>query len=431
MIIVISGQPGNGKSLKAMELMRAEYERNQAAVREGKEQPRRFFSNIEGATQAENPQAFPWVEPIPFAEPLDTPPQQRKPDWRLCPDGSYVLYDEAHADGQTQGLERYGVLFPGTGKPGESDDSRIRAMSTHRHRGMDLVFMSQWPSKIHHNIRQLAGEHVHMNRAMGLQRAGVVKWSRVQSDPYDEKQREKAEEEIWAFPQDLYGRYKSTVLHTASYKFRVPKKVWTMLARVVMLGLVGWALWVWVFKPTSGKAEEPAKASLSQGDAAIALAPVGAGGPRPASPRDPLQYADWYTEKFQPRIPQAPWSAPAYDQRDVSAKPTVYCMSSKAGYDAQGEWQSESVTCLTEQGTLYSMPENFARGRARFGPMYDPFKEPEEGARQGTETLSIDQRPRSTATMGVVIPDGSNQAATFPENPPYECDTCGKAGGSN
>ena len=71
-------------------------------------------------------------------------------------------------------------------------------------------------------IRQLAGKHVHMNRAMGLQRAGVLTWTRVQADPYDESQREKAEEDIWAFTQDLYGRYKSATLHTATDKFRVP-----------------------------------------------------------------------------------------------------------------------------------------------------------------------------------------------------------------
>ena len=43
----------------------------------------------------------------------------------------------------------------------------------------------------------------------------MLTWTRVQADPYDESQREKAEEEIWAFPQDLYGRYKSATLHTA------------------------------------------------------------------------------------------------------------------------------------------------------------------------------------------------------------------------
>ncbi|XHH28255.1 zonular occludens toxin domain-containing protein [Xanthomonas euroxanthea] len=161
-------------------------------MKEGKQQPRRFFTNIAGATTEENPNAFPWVERLPDHN-----------DWTQLPDGSFVMYDEAHSDGKTPGLERYGLLFPSTGKPGESEDPRIRAMSTHRHRGVDLVFVTQWPSKIHHQVRLLIGTHIHMNRAMGSQRAGMLTWSRVQPDPYDERQREKAEEEIWAFPKGL------------------------------------------------------------------------------------------------------------------------------------------------------------------------------------------------------------------------------------
>lgn len=267
MMILISGQPGNGKTLKAMELMRAEYERNAQAVKEGKEEPRRFFTNIAGATREENPEAFPWVEAIPFAESEDTPPERRKPDWRLCPDGSYVLFDEAHADGNTEGLERYGILFPGTGKPGESDDPRIRAMSTHRHRGFDLVFMTQWPNKIHHNVRTLVGEHHHMNRAMGLQRAGVVKWTRVQPDPYDEKARDKAEEEIWTYPKDLYNRYKSATLHTATYKFKIPKKVWSAVSMLVVGMVMCYVIYNGFLKPDlpqkGAKAAEGTQASAS------------------------------------------------------------------------------------------------------------------------------------------------------------------------
>lgn len=235
MLTLVTGQPGNGKTLRAMALMEEEHDRNAKAVKEGREQPRRFFTNIAGATTEENPEAFPWVEKL---------PEHR--DWTQLPDCSYVIYDEAHSDGNTTGLERYGLLFPATGKPGESHDPRIRAMSTHRHRGFDLVLITQWPSKVHHQVRSLVGKHFHMNRSMGLAAAGVLTWSRVQVDPYDETQREKAEEEIWKYPKDLYRRYKSATLHTASHKFRVPKKLKdgliTFATIVVMAVVAGWAL---------------------------------------------------------------------------------------------------------------------------------------------------------------------------------------------
>lgn len=262
MLILISGQPGNGKTLRALDLARVEFERNAEAVKQGKEKPRRFFSNIAGATTEENPEAFPWMEAIPAHN-----------DWQQLPDGSFVIYDEAHADGATPGLERYGTLFPGTGKPGESSDSRIRAMATHRHRGFDLVLVTQWPSKIHHNVRQLVGKHLHMTRAMGLQRAGILTWTRVQPDPYDETQRDKAEEEIWAYQKDLYTRYKSSTLHTQTYKFKIPRKLWSALCVAVVLGAMIWIIYAKFSAPTKDGVATGPQAGGSAAPGAALLAP--------------------------------------------------------------------------------------------------------------------------------------------------------------
>lgn len=263
MISIITGQPGNGKTLMGLSLMAAEYERNMAAVKAGREQPRRFFSNVKGVTTEDNPGAFPWVERMPAHN-----------DWTQLPDGSFVQLDEAHSDGKTPGLEPYGLLFPSTGRPGESDDARIRAMSTHRHRGFDLQLITQWPSKIHHQVRTLCNEHVHMSRAFGLERAGVLKWSRVQADPYDEDQREKAEETIWPYPKGLYARYVSATLHTASHRFKMPAAVWKGLSMLVVAGLIGWAFLSWVQR----RGEE---------DTAKARANVQDGGQERAAPAQP------------------------------------------------------------------------------------------------------------------------------------------------
>ncbi|MBN8261018.1 MAG: hypothetical protein J0L59_01680 [Xanthomonadales bacterium] len=262
MMILISGAPGNGKTLKALDIARREHDRNAEAVKAGKEKPRRFFTNIAGATLEENPKAFDWFERLPEDN-----------DWTKLPDGSYVVYDEAHADGNTPELARYGVLFPGTGQPGESRDPRIRAMSTHRHRGFDLVFVTQWPSKVHHNVRQLVGEHIHMNRALGLQRAGTVKWTRVQPDPYDERARDKAEEEIWSFPGDLYDRYHSATLHTATYKFRIPGKLWSGLSVMVVVMLMVWGIWKWV-QPSSDDEPKAQQAAQAEGRGAPGVPPA-------------------------------------------------------------------------------------------------------------------------------------------------------------
>ena len=188
-----------------------------------------------------------------------------------------MQYDEAHSDGKTPGLEVYGNLFASTGKPGESDDPRVRAMSTHRHRGFDIVFITQWPNKIHHQVRTLVGEHVHMNRAMGLNRAGVLKWSRVQADPYDEKAREKSEEEIWAFPKALFARYISASLHSDGHKFRMPKKVWQALSMLVVGLVIAWVLWAKVVPHMQEKYKQKTVSMKAEGASSSAPAPAAPG----------------------------------------------------------------------------------------------------------------------------------------------------------
>lgn len=401
MMYLISGQPGNGKTLRAMSMAQEFYEQNQQQVKDGSAPPRRFFTNIAGATTEENPNAFPWLEKLPDHN-----------DWTQLPDGSFVLYDEAHSDGNTQGLERYGRLFPSTGKPGESEDPRIRSMSTHRHRGFDLVFVTQWPSKIHHQVRSLIGSHTHMNRTFGMQRAGVLTWSRVQADPYDERVRDKAEEEIWAYPKALYERYRSATLHTASHKFKVPKRVWQGLSMTVALIFGVWMVWFFIVKPSPGsskKAEQGAGAL----PAVSALAPLGAG----MAAARPLTREE-YVEKHRPRVDFQPWSAPAFDDRTVQSQPELYCMASGTTE------QDTTCTCVTEQGTKAKISIPVCVAIARDGPAYNPYRAP----RQETEPAR-DDPARVVAQSGAsashepsphsLVEVGKRPMGTFPETPPY------------
>ncbi|HHA2859744.1 TPA: zonular occludens toxin domain-containing protein [Stenotrophomonas maltophilia] len=400
MMYLISGQPGNGKTLRAMSMALEFYEQNRQQVKEGNAQPRRFFTNIAGATVEEGADAFPWMEKLPEHN-----------DWTQLPDGSFVIYDEAHSDGNTQGLERYGKLFPSTGKPGESDDPRIRAMSTHRHRGFDLVFVTQWPNKIHHQVRTLIGSHTHMNRSFGMQRAGVLTWSRVQSDPYDEKVRDKAEEEIWAYPKALYARYRSATLHTASHKFKVPKKVWQALSVTIALVLGVWMIYAFIIKPPSA----PKKADQGAGalPAAGALAPLGAGGPaaRPLTREE-------YIERHKPRIEFQPWSAPAFDDRSVQSQPELYCMASGTTE------QDTTCTCVTEQGTKAKISIPVCVAIARDGPAYNPYRAPRQEAdprRDDPPRSVVQSEPSSTREPSphALVEVGKRPMGTFPESPPY------------
>lgn len=108
-------------------------------------------------------------------------------------------------------------------------------------------------------MSSLIGSHTHMNRAFGMQRAGVLAWTRVQADPYDERIRDKAEEEIWVYPKNLYDRYRSATLHTASHKFKVPKRVWQGLSvAVALIGIRSPSCTVWPRAPLSRTPLAPA-----------------------------------------------------------------------------------------------------------------------------------------------------------------------------
>lgn len=382
MIKFITGQPGNGKSLRALFDMAEEHERNAAAVKSGKEQPRRFFTNIAGATTEENPNAFPWVERLPEHN-----------DWTQLPDGSYVVYDEAHADGATPELARYGRLFPSTGKPGESDDPRIRAMSTHRHRGFDIVLVTQWPTKIHHQVRALVGEHTHMNRAMGLGVAGVVKWTRAQLDPYDERARDKAEEEMWRFDKSLYDRYKSSTLHTSSHRFRVPKKVWSGLSVLFVVVLMAWCSYAWVKNryPDKDKALEQERA---QGEASL-LAPAPS-----ASPTDVVM------------LP----GVGLHSSINTAAVPTLAgCVSSDRGcrcFNAEGfqiDMSRQECERTIAQPLPFNVYHEYAQGREVQGPQ----------ANHGSSPTSAQGE---TATSVVGYTPGS-RGDVFPRSPAYTTET--------
>jgi len=206
MIYLITGMPGNGKTLYAVDFIKK-------AVEKG----RKVYSDIKGLT-------LPGVEPAPD-------------DWRTAPDGSLIVYDEAHK------------RFPSFKGKGRSPLDIVRDMDEHRHRGFDLMFITQWPDKVDQELFRLVGTHWHLHRAFGLQRASLCMFSRGVMNPYSATARKGADESIWDYPKDLYKVYKSSSLHTDAHKFKLPLKVKQTLISLPMILLVLWGLY-WFLVPT-------------------------------------------------------------------------------------------------------------------------------------------------------------------------------------
>jgi len=200
MITLITGVPGSGKTLRAVWMIKAARDKGRAV-----------YSDIDGLVPELG------VLPAPL-------------DWQDTPEGSLVVYDEAQK------------TYPSTGKPGQSQDPRIQALQTHRHTGHDIVYLTQSPTLIHHDIRKLVGCHVHVHRAAGLKRATLFTWDFAVQDPNDRREQERADSENWFYPKDLFKLYKSATIHT--HKFNIPKKI---AAALIVVGLIvvyyGGRLW--------------------------------------------------------------------------------------------------------------------------------------------------------------------------------------------
>ncbi len=198
MITLITAVPGSGKTLYCIGLILK-------AVEEG----RPVYSNIAGLK-------IPQCHPAPD-------------DWRDTPEGSLVVYDEAQQP----------HLYPSTAHRGEVKDERLRQMEVHRHTGHDLVFVSQSPSFLHHHIRKLAGEHIHLYRAFGAKIVTKYTWQHTVDSPNDRGEQGRADSVPWKFPKEHFQYYQSATIHT--HKFKMPKKLAALLIFIVVVaGLVIW-----------------------------------------------------------------------------------------------------------------------------------------------------------------------------------------------
>lgn len=188
MITLITAVPGSGKTLYSVTL-----------IDEANKKKRPVFHNINGldVTKFEHPELI-----------YDAPD-----DWRETPHGSLVIYDECQQP----------HLYPATAQRGAVNDERLTAMETHRHSGHDLVFITQAPTFVHHHVRKLVGEHVHLYRAHGVSGANRYTWSHTCDNPNDRKEQQRADSVVWRFPKEYFSYYKSATVHT--HKFKIPRKL--------------------------------------------------------------------------------------------------------------------------------------------------------------------------------------------------------------
>lgn len=106
----------------------------------------------------------------------------------------------------------------------------IAQLETHRHKGIDLVLITQNPMLLDQNVRRLVGRHIHVRRILGMQRAMLYDWDGCQADPH---RIQSATKTMWAYPKDAYKLYKSSELHLKQ-KQKIP--AWMVLPVLAIAG---------------------------------------------------------------------------------------------------------------------------------------------------------------------------------------------------
>lgn len=315
MIYLITGQPGHGKTLRAMQLA-LDFQAKGRDV---------YVSGVRGLKAGE----------AGFLELDDAK------SWETLPDGAVVVLDECYS--------AFPRRMPGAKVPGY-----VEAMATHRHRGFDFVLICQQAKQqIDGFLLGLVDRHEHVRRRFGLQKSMILSW-----DKFSENTSDSATKSLWAFPKSVMRRklYESTVQDTT--KRVVPWFVWALPAALLVLGLLVWKVVSWFHPPAPAGAVQssslPVVHSLS-----------GAGG---GESRRPDNIIKWMT----PRVAGQPWTAPAFDQRPVVSEPEVYCIAYEDGRcgcitDQGTRYHMDVKMCraMVENGGSYNPTRRPTSGRGQ------------------------------------------------------------------
>ncbi|OCX76354.1 zonular occludens toxin domain-containing protein [Acidithiobacillus thiooxidans] len=145
--------------------------------------------------------------------------------WMDCPPGSVVIIDECQRIFRSR-------------PPGAPVPDYVSALETHRHLGIDLVFITQDPMLLDKHVRRLVGQHFHSKRTFGLNSTTMFFWQHCCDDPNGYHEKKEATKARRQLPKKIFPYYKSAEVHTV--KRKIPFRVWATLALLLALPPIGW-----------------------------------------------------------------------------------------------------------------------------------------------------------------------------------------------
>lgn len=340
MIILITGQPGSGKTALAVDMLAHD------ATFTGRPL---FVGGVPDLTIDHEP-----VPPVAEWTELRTAPEDEtlKLAYFTFPAKSVIVVDEAQ--------RIYRPRSTGSKVPPE-----VQAFETHRHTGVDFILLTQHPGLLDANIRKLVGKHIHIAvTPFGRYR---YEWTKC-ADPESRAERDIAARSRYTLPKRAFSLYKSSELHT-KIKARIPMYAWVFLAAVLAVGAMSYYLYGRIFRHE----QNPVTAKIDQG-----AMPQKAG---------PLSKSDYLTS-VEPRIPGLHHTAPRYDDitKPKDAPFPVACLINH---------KTDSCRCIDQQGGKYATTDGNCRQIVANGIFKDWGEKPEQSDRR-----TLDARHERPAGAG-------------------------------
>lgn len=167
-------------------------------------------------------------------------------DWRTTPHGSMLVYDE--------------IQLRSTYEESRASNPIVSALTTHRHGGYDIYGITQFPVLVHQHFRAVVGQHFHLHRGWGLMAATVYLWAYCVTSPNQPSSKRLAEHTSrFSYPTKIFDYYKSATIHT--HTRRIPKKFIAILIGTAAMVCLTLSLFLnpnnFLIKLATGKLDEP------------------------------------------------------------------------------------------------------------------------------------------------------------------------------
>lgn len=249
MSVVISAPIRTGKTLYCMSII----------DRVSKKDPfRRIYTNIVGCT-------YPGV--ILIQSTTDKPF-----DWRDLPNGSLLIYDEAHehpAFSKDDLLKTFeiddSIYLKAVSEINSNTELRVRdkdaliseekekqkrrltrakedildigrSLTLHGHFGIDIYFITQKPYKLNDSVKASVNEHLILRRLFKLKACTIYSFSELQEQFGYSTMKNALSWKFWLYPSQLYKFYVSAEEHEKSTKIPFSLIFWVLLP-LLILGL--------------------------------------------------------------------------------------------------------------------------------------------------------------------------------------------------